>query len=88
MSVIHRATDLLGWVLASYSRAGPRLFIGMLCSRLAMPLLPDDIGRPTRAILVWDIGSPSWEFAGSKSLPAEQHGLHILLVVVTLFVSC
>jgi hypothetical protein len=34
----------------------PRLFIGLLCGLAAMPLMPGDIRRTTRAILAWDLG--------------------------------
>jgi uncharacterized membrane protein len=37
-------------------RGRPRLFIGVLCGLAAAPLLPGDIGGPTRAILAWDLG--------------------------------
>ncbi len=37
-------------------RGRPRLFIGLVCGLLAVPLLPNDIHGTTRAILAWDLG--------------------------------
>jgi uncharacterized membrane protein len=37
-------------------RSRLRLFIGLLCGLAAMPLMPGDISRTTRAILAWDLG--------------------------------
>lgn len=49
-------SDALGWFWRVI-RGRPRLFIGMLCGLAAVPVLPDSIGRTTRAILAWDIGA-------------------------------
>ena len=37
-------------------RGRPRLFIALLCGLAALPLIPGDIGRTTRAVLAWDFG--------------------------------
>ncbi len=37
-------------------RGRPRLFIGLLCGLAALPLIPGDISRTTRAVLAWDFG--------------------------------
>jgi uncharacterized membrane protein len=44
---------LLPWRVV---RGRPRLFIGLLCGLAAVPLLPADLSRTTRAVLAWDIG--------------------------------
>jgi uncharacterized membrane protein len=36
--------------------ARPRLFVGLLCGLIAVPLLPHGIRGTTRAIVAWDIG--------------------------------
>jgi uncharacterized membrane protein len=37
-------------------RGRPRLFIALLCGLAALPLIPGDISRTTRAVLAWDFG--------------------------------
>lgn len=46
-------TLALWWRVIS---ARPRLFVGLLCGLLAIPLLPHDIKGTTQAIVAWDIG--------------------------------